>query len=116
MTSRLKIYTAQSGYVYQYRLVRKDRTGSGYPGTEFVFDVSSDRKTSVAITVIVADEGVAGWAAERGRELADPEIHAAAKLRLWQALDEVTPIREGPNVFRVDSSNIVSLLDEIGVN
>lgn len=114
---RTKTYTAQSGYVYQYRLLQKARRDSGpQPGLEFVFEISSDRKTSTKLAVFVTDGGIAEWKVLRGRELADPEIHAAAKLRLWQALDEFAVAAEGRGELLVDASNICGLLDEIGVD
>ena len=55
-------------------------------GTEFVFDVSSDRKTKYAVSVFLTDEAASGWAASHGRALTEPEQYAAAKLRLLQRL------------------------------
>ena len=49
---RQKTYSAQSGYVYQY-FYEGQRPSSPDPGTEFVFDVSSDRKTSAPVSVFV---------------------------------------------------------------
>ena len=47
---RVKTYTAQTGYVYEYYFVgsRAALDGDPFaPSTEFIFDVSSDRKISV---------------------------------------------------------------------
>jgi len=82
---RQKTYSAQSGYVYQYyyeghRLAEQ--------ATEYVFDVSADRKTSFPVSVLVEDGGVAAWNQEHGRELSGTELYAVAKMALFQAFDD----------------------------
>jgi len=52
---RLKTYSAQSGYVYQYFYEGQRPWQDGKEhGTEFVFTVSADRKTTHELSVIVA--------------------------------------------------------------
>ncbi len=117
---RTKTYTAQTGYVYEYRLLEKRpaRPGADFSGgTEYLFEVSSDRKTSVRVSVVVTSEAPKGWREARGRELVDPELHAAAKVRLWQAFDEQETMEELVDMpLLVHASNIVELLDQIGVD
>src|SRR5207302_5733890 len=52
---RLKTYSAQSGYVYQYYYEgHRDFRSGGESGTEFVFQISADRKTWDATSVLVS--------------------------------------------------------------
>ena len=86
---RQKSYSGQSGYVYQYyyegyRPYTRDRNG----GTEYVFDVSADRKTSIAVSVLVSDAALDDWQNGHGRTLHSSERYAIAKMALFQAFDE----------------------------
>jgi len=86
---RQKTYSGQSGYVYQYyyeghRPYKRDRHG----GTEYVFDVSSDRKTSMTVSVLVGDAALEDWQSRHGRTLHASERYAVAKMALFQAFDE----------------------------
>ena len=84
---RQKTYSAQSGYVYQY-FYEGQRPTSPDPGTEYVFDVSSDRKTSAPVSVFVSTEALENWQRETGRTLSGAERYAIAKMALFQAFDE----------------------------
>jgi len=92
---RQKTYSAQSGYVYQY-FYEGHRPSTGERGTEYVFDVSSDRKTSSPVSVVISDAAVASWQNESGRTLSATEQYAIAKMALFQAFDE----RESPESMR----------------
>jgi len=92
---RQKTYSAQSGYVYQY-FYEGHRPSSAERGTEYVFDVSSDRKTSSPVSVVISDAAVANWQNESGRTLSATEQYAIAKMALFQAFDE----RESPEAMR----------------
>ena len=92
---RQKTYSAQSGYVYQY-FYEGHRPSSAERGTEYVFDVSSDRKTSSPVSVVIRDAAVANWQNESGRTLNATEQYAIAKMALFQAFDE----RESPEAMR----------------
>ncbi len=82
---RAKTYSAQSGYVYQYvYLGCRKRAGD----TEFVFDVTADRKNSFAVSVLLLDEAVRGWERRNSFTLRDNERHGIAKMALFQAFDE----------------------------
>src|SRR5580698_6604912 len=55
---RLKTYTGSQGYVYQYYFVGKRPAlpdDPEAPATEFVFDVTSDRKLTFAVSVFLPD-------------------------------------------------------------
>jgi hypothetical protein len=86
---RQKTYSAQSGYVYQYYFEgRRLYARAGESGVEYVFDVSADRKTSFAASILVSDDAVAQWEAQHGRTLNSTERYAIAKMALFQAFDE----------------------------
>jgi len=92
---RQKTYSAQSGYVYQY-FYEGHRPSSPERGTEYVFDVSSDRKNSSPVSVILTDAAIASWQNQSGRTLSATEQYAIAKMALFQAFDE----RESPDAMR----------------
>ena len=82
---RLKTYTSQTGYVYEYYFVGKRSALTDdplVPATEYVFDISSDRKTTYAVSVFLSPQVVESFATSRGRTLSEPEQYAAAKMRL----------------------------------
>jgi len=88
---RLKTYTGSQGYVYQYYFVgqRPAAMSPENPATEYIFDVTSDRKTTYAVSIFLSKQVVAGWNEAHGRGLTDSEQYAAAKLRLFRAFDEL---------------------------
>ncbi len=89
---RLKSYTGQTGYVYQYYFVGKRASMEGPPATEYVFDVSSDRQSYFAMSIFMQGSALRAWAQVHGRELSEPEQYAAAKMALFQAFDEVSDL------------------------
>lgn len=116
---RLKTYTGSQGYVYQYYFVGKrdalpDDPAS--PATEFIFDVSSDRKTTFAVSVFLLAKSVADWNAAHGRPLSDPEQYAGAKLRLFQAFDELEDVRSSGRRLILDSPSLEELLATLGLD
>src|SRR5271167_1269915 len=89
---RLKTYAGARGYVYQYYFVGQRPALADEPeapATEFIFDVTADRKLTYAVSVFLQKKAVAAWAACHGRQLTEPEQYAAAKLRLFRAFDEL---------------------------
>ncbi len=115
---RLKTYTAQTGYVYQYYFVGKRDAFADAPeapAIEYVFDVTPDRKTLYAISVFVRADALDGWAFTHGRSLTEAEQYAAAKLRLFQAFDEVTDLTSGDRRLSVGSENIEEVLESLGL-
>ena len=111
---RLKTYSAQSGYVYQYyygghRPWRRGREA----GTEFVFEISADRKSYRAASVCVFDEALSAWEAGHGRALHANETYAVAKMALFQAFDERAPgqMDEAILVRTADVEAILGALD-----
>jgi hypothetical protein len=116
-TRRMKTYTSQSGYVYQYYFVGKRDAVAGEPegpAVEFVFDVTPDRKTMYAVSVFLKPEALATWSARYSRPLSEPEQYAAAKMRLLAGFDEMGKLQEHVRL-RVDAANIEDLLGGIGL-
>ena len=115
---RMKTYTGQTGYVYQYYFVGKRAALAGdpeAPATEYIFDVTSDRKTTFAVSIFLPPQALETWAAARGRSLSQPEQYAAAKLRLMQAFDELPDMLHQGRRLRLDAELLLSLLESIGV-
>jgi len=115
---RLKSYTGEQGYVYQYYFVGKrpalpDDPES--PATEFIFDVTSDRKLTYAVSVFLPDSARAAWSQAHGRPLSDAEQYAAAKLRLFRAFDELEDLRTHGRRLTIDTEFLEKALASLGV-
>jgi hypothetical protein len=115
---RLKTYTGAQGYVYQYYFVGKrpalpDDPES--PATEFVFDVTSDRKLTYAVSVFLPDSAREAWSQKHGRPLSDAERYAAAKLRLFRAFDEVEDLKTHGRRLSIDRNLLEEALSSLGV-
>jgi hypothetical protein len=116
---RVKTYTAQTGFVYEYYFVGKRAALAGdpfAPSTEFIFDVSSDRKTVFAVSIFLPPRALHEYTAERGRTLSEPEQYAAVKLRLMQAFDEVTNMLQDGRRLMLDAAALPALLESIGID
>ena len=57
---RMKTYTGGQGYVYQYYFVGKRAAIAKPSATEYVFDVTSDRKTTFAVSVFLTEDAIRG--------------------------------------------------------
>src|SRR5258706_6436592 len=114
---RLKTYTGSKGYVYQYYFVgqRPAAIMPEVPATEYIFDVTSDRKTTYAVSVLLPQQVVSAWNEEHGRSLKDSEQYAAAKLRLFRAFDELQAIPTTGCCLRVDLHSLEESLSTLGV-
>lgn len=118
-TRQLKTYTAQTGYVYQYYFVGQRPAlddDPEAPSTEYIFDVTADRKTTFAVSIFLQLQAVEAWSSSRGRELSEPEQYAAVKLRLMQGFDEIADMLHEGRRLRLDVELLASLLESIGVN
>jgi hypothetical protein len=116
---RMKTYAGAMGYVYQYYFVGKRPTLPGEPeapGTEFVFDVSSDRKITYAVSVFLSEKAVAAWTSAHARALNEAEQYAAAKLRLFRAFDELDDMKTNGRRLVIDSALLEESLSTLGVD
>jgi hypothetical protein len=105
---RIKSYSAENGYVYQYQFqdvhpAQRDAA----KGNEFIYYVSADRKTMFPIRIFVRREALDQWTEQTGRAL------SVAKMRLFQALDEVADFATARPELTVDASNLPSLLERL---
>jgi len=88
---RMKTYSAQSGYVYQYFF-------EGRRGAAYVFSISADRKNWLPMEVTVEEPALNAWEHSHGRQLSATERYAIAKMALFQAFDE----RPDPKAMQAD--------------
>lgn len=112
---RLRTYTAETGLVYQYYFVGK-RRALEEAATEFVFDVSSDRRVRFSVSIFVPDASLSAWRAAHGRTLVDAEIYAAAKMELARAFDAMGDLFEQGRKLTVDAAGLEDLLSALGVD
>lgn len=113
---RLKTYSAQSGYVYQYCYEgQRPFLRAGESGTEFVFSLSADRKTWRPCKVLLPDDAVIAWEAAHSRELAATERYAIAKIALFQAFDERQTPASMKSDVRVRNADIVAIVETLGL-
>jgi len=79
---RMKTYTGGQGYVYQYYFVGKRPALAGPSdarSTEYIFDVTSDRKTTFAVSVLVEQEALRSWTKATGARPPKPKNMARQK-------------------------------------
>ena len=115
---RLKTYTGAQGYVYQYYFVGKRPALAGdaeAPATEFVFDVTSDRKLTYAVSVFLPERTLVAWSQAHGRPLNDAEQYAAVKLRLFRAFDELEDVKTHGRRLTIDAGLLEEALASLGV-
>ena len=113
---RLKTYSAQSGYVYQYFYKGQRPFGSGgESGLEFVFTASADRKTFHPVSVIVAEEALRAWQSAHAHPLSSTERYAVAKMALFLAFDE----RATPDLMKLEvrlrAADVAAILETLGL-
>jgi len=113
---RVKSYSAATGFVYQYYFYEVEKTKRGsVAGTEYVYTVSVDRKTVFPLRVFVRRDAVVSWAGRAGRPLSGTEEYAIAKMRLFQAFDEIENISARSPDLLVDESNLDALLSQLDI-
>ncbi|MGA9449043.1 MAG: hypothetical protein WBV26_21540, partial [Candidatus Sulfotelmatobacter sp.] len=116
---RLKTYAGTQGYVYQYYFVGKRGALADdpeAPATEFVFDVTSDRKLTYAVSLFLPEKAVTAWATVHGRPLTDAEQYAAAKLRLFRAFDELENVKVEGRRLVINAAVLEEALASLGVD
>ena len=111
---RVKSYSAATGYVYQYYFyeVEKARRGN-ISGTEYAYMVSVDRQRVFPLKVFVSNDTLEKWLARTGQLLTGTEEYAVAKMRLFQAFDEIEGLAAKAPDLMVDDSNLESLLAQL---
>ena len=111
---RVKTYSAATGYVYQYYFYEVQKSRRGFSaGTEYVYMVSLDRKQVFPLRIFVKLAAVEKWGRSAGRALSGTEEYAVAKLRLFQALDEMQEIDTKRPDLIVDEGDLEALLSQL---
>ena len=110
---RMKTYTGGQGYVYQYYFVGKRPAAES--ATEYVFDVTSDRKTTFSVSIFLPNQAVDAWTRAHGRSLTEAERYAAVKMRLFQGFDEIEDMMADGRELRLDASSVQGLMGGLGV-
>lgn len=115
---RLKTYPGAQGYVYQYYFVGKRAALADdpeAPATEFIFDVTSDRKLTYSVSIFLPHAPLASWSQGHGRPLNDAEQYAAVKLRLFRAFDELENVMADGRRLTIDTALLEEALSALGV-
>jgi hypothetical protein len=119
---RLKTYASNQGLVFQYYFVGQRSAVSmpespvATPTEEYIFDVTSDRKTKVPLRILLPGESVVQWAHDHGRQLTGPERYAAVKMRLFRAFDEVENLLRPGCELTVTADMLEDVLRQLGVD
>lgn len=113
---RLKTYSAQSGYVYQYFYEgHRPFRAAGDSGTAFVFSISSDAKNWHPASVMLGDAAVRAWESAHERQLSSTEHYAVAKMALFQAFDERPLPAQMKEDVHVRNADVEAILDTLGL-
>lgn len=119
---RVKSYSSESGYVFQYQFHEVHPTRRGLSaGAEYIYLVWAQQKTGFPVNIFVKRDALKKWSKRTGRILTGTEEYAVAKMRLFQALDEIEGLaQQGPNELprlldnlAVDETNLEPLLERL---
>ena len=113
---RMKTYSAQSGYVYQYFYEgHRDVRAGSESAMEFVFTISHDRKDWHPLSVLLNDDAARAWEKAHERELSTTERYAVAKIALFQAFDERSDPSLMKDEVRVRNADIEAIVETLGL-
>jgi hypothetical protein len=117
---RIKSYSAANGYVYQYCFYEVNRVEErGSAAGEFIYAISTDRKTTFALRIVVFQSALETWARANGRPLTSSEEYAVAKIRLFHAFDNGEVPLTAADAARlslvVDESNLEEMLQALNI-
>ncbi|HWF12461.1 MAG TPA: hypothetical protein VG272_01905 [Candidatus Acidoferrales bacterium] len=111
---RVKSYSAATGFVYQYYFYEVEKTKrGGAEGTEYVYMASVDRKHVFPVKIFVVKDALEKWSARTGRAFTGTEEYAVAKMRLFQAFDELEGLAEKTPELIVNESNLEALSSQL---
>lgn len=111
---RLKTFSSQSGYVYQYAY-EGQRPLPKRAGTEFVFSISADRKKWQNVSVLVESVAVRAWEQAHERALSATEWYALAKMSLFAAFDERATPAEMHEPVRLREEDVTGIMERLGI-
>lgn len=109
-TPRVKSYSAESGYVYEY-VYDGYRDVSGE--RQYVFTASGNRKLWFTISVRVPFTAFEAWERANTRTLNDAERYAVAKLALFAAFDQRPSPADMIEPVVADEASVAALLESI---
>ena len=115
----MKTYSGAQGYVYEYYFVGRRAAlpqDPEAPATEFIFDVTSDRKLTYSISIFLPQGPLNTWSRSHGRALNDAEQYAVVKMRLFRAFDELEDVKADGRRLRIDSQLLEEALASLGVD
>src|ERR1700685_3499060 len=115
---RMKTYAGAQGFVYQYYFVGQRPAlpdDPEAPAVEFVFDVTSDRKLTFAVSVFLPEEALNSWTSAHGGPLRDPEQYAPDNSRLVRGFDEREDMKTKARRLRIDAPMHEELLAGLGI-
>ena len=113
---RLKTYSSQTGYVYQYYFEGK-RPGEHTSDIEFIFTASADRKSWRQVAVLVSGAALRGWETQHERELSATERYAIAKLALFREFDrQAVPDALFRGGIEVTAADAAAILETLGLD
>jgi len=111
---RIKSYSSATGYVYQYCFVEVRPGRRGFSaGTEFVYIVSVDRRENFPLAVFVSKSAMEKLSKREKRVFTGTEEYAIAKMKLFQAFDEIENLATARPDLLVDESNLELLLEKL---
>ena len=85
-------------------------------GAQYVFNVSSDRKSSFPVSVFLSDAVLESWQAEHGRQLGSTERYAVAKMALFQAFDRRSAPSDMNEEVRVQPEDVDTILATLDIS
>ncbi len=89
--------------------------GSFFCGTEFVFSVSADRKTSHPLSVLVPEAALREWEQMHAHTLSSTERYAVSKMALFQAFDERATPELMKQEVRVRAADVAAILETLHI-
>jgi len=114
---RMKTYPGAQGYVYQYYFVGQREALANdpdAPAVEYIFDVTSDRKTTFAVSVLFPTSVLGSWELAHQRKLSAAEQYGAVKLRLFEAFDEIEDLLSHGRRLVIDADSLSRALANLG--
>jgi hypothetical protein len=114
---RVKTYSADTGYVYQYYYeeLRSPHKRDDIEGSQYIFMATRDRKTLLPVAVFLRRQALEAWAAAHGRPLTGSEQYAAVKMRLFRFFDETEDFDGERLTPEVTPENIDELLASLDI-
>lgn len=119
---RVKSYSSEAGYVFQYQFQEVHPARRGFSaGREYAYLVWGQHHKGFPVKIFVKKDALKKWTECTGRVLTGTEEYAAAKMRLFQALDEIQDLAtQDPKELShrignliVDETNLGPLLERL---